>query len=174
MSKREELDGLQYSAQVRLWGLRFQLFAIEVMTARAAPATEPKIQSERCTSGWGGICIRLAGKTEVASYKSGTFEFVPGTRWMRVNHLQFASHQLISPVARFLLIRFGSLKTRHKLIESDGAQAHCVIIEKVEPKKYRKRKQLVISSTEGEGTMNESDPEQPEGEGGEPAPTKQA
>ncbi|MGO4801112.1 hypothetical protein ACEN2T_17680 [Pseudomonas sp. W22_MBD1_FP4] len=172
MSKREELDGLQYGAQVRFWGLKFPRFAIEVMTATMDPVSEHQAQSIRCTPGWGGVCIRLAGKTDVAGYKQGTFAFEPGTWWARVNPLQFASHQLKTPVARFLLVRIGSLKTRHKLIESDGAQAHCVIIEKVEPKKYRKRMQLVISSTEGEGAISELDPEHREGEGGVPAPEK--
>ena len=173
MSKREELDSLQYGAQVRCRGWRFPLFAIELMTARAAPSAIEDIHSERCTSGWAGVCIRLSGRTQVIGYNNGKFTSAPGTWLSRVNHLQFMGHQVLTPVARFLMIRVGSQKNRHKLIESDGAQAHCVIIEKVEPKKYRKRAQLVVSSTEGEGTQSKADPEKPGEDGSESAPSKQ-
>jgi hypothetical protein len=165
MSKREELDSLQYGASVRCRGLSFTWFAVELLTATAVEGAAPDTTKERCTPGWSGLALRLLGRTNTAGYKSGQFVFQATPRLMGVKHLQFTSHQLLSSQARFLMIRIGKLRTRHKLIESSGAQAACVVIEEVKVNKGRKRKQLVMSVENDMAAMLEHDPELLEGQG---------
>ncbi|WP_219096294.1 hypothetical protein [Pseudomonas sp. UMAB-40] len=159
MSKREELDSLQYGASVRCRGLRCTWFAVELLTVTAGDGSPPDTTRDRCTSGWSGLALRLLGRTNTAGYSVGQFVFRPTPRLMGVNHLQFTSHQLLTSQARFLMIRIGKLKTRHKLIESSGAQAACVMIEEVKVNLGRKRKQWVMSVENDIAEMLEHDPE---------------
>jgi hypothetical protein len=170
MSKREELDSLQYGAPVRCRGLRFTWFAIELLTVTAVCGPAPDTTKERCTSGWNGLALRLRGLTRTAGYKVGHFVFQTTPRLARINHLQFASHQLLSSQAQILVIRFGKQRTRHKLMESSGAQAACVVIEEVKVSRGRKRKQWVMSVDNDVAEMLEHDPELLEGEGREASP----
>jgi hypothetical protein len=166
MSIREQLDSRQYGATVRCRGLSATWLAIEWLTATAGVGPSTDRTMERCTSGWSGLAIRLLGKTKTASFESGGFQFRPTPRVRIVDHLQFASHEMVTSKAHFIVLRFGKRKTRHKLVESSGAQAASVVIESITQGQGRRRKQLVVSYNDDVAEMLEHDPETLEGEGG--------
>lgn len=144
MTITQNLDTFQHGARAIRRGIRFPVFAIELLVLRKVEGMTPVL----CSRGWSGLTLRLWGRATIALLQNGSTVHSSSKRIELSRRHEFNHVGVIGRGVAFLEIRFGRRSNRSRVVEVQGDQVSSVPIEKVARRRLKEYDKVIVSSTE--------------------------